>query len=74
MYFIFYLLIMDLLSLFLWGYLWYVIVLFFMFIICFITFIWIWFKLRWIRDSLEDISDTFDEFIKKINQINLEKN
>lgn len=41
-------------------------------LISFIIFIWIGIKLWDIRDSLEDISDTFDEFNKKINEINIE--
>lgn len=41
-------------------------------LICFIIFIWIGIKLWHIRDFLKDISKTFEEFNKKINQINIE--
>lgn len=41
-------------------------------LICFIVFIWIGIKLWDIRDTLKDISKTFEEFNKKINQINIE--
>ena len=63
---------MDSLTSFITSYFVFVFIIVFMIVVSFITFICISVRLRCIRNSLENISDTFEEFSKKINQINIE--